>query len=373
MTSRPSPGRSFIWLVLLLAFLVSGTLPAVAVGPIIGVDERGLPVALDVMRQLATDRRDPGRSRKTIRPRRGLPVRMGRDGRLTVLLIGSDWRRKSGGERFDVLIVATVDPTSGEAAMVSIPRDMGGIPFAGGGNSGGMRVNSIYFIRYRDPSLPHARIDRRGVKRFSRDIGALLGTEIDHWALVRFVPFANLIDRLGGVRVDVGQEVLDSSYHHHDSRGVWFPRERDYRLRGDPKCKPKPRKCRSALVYARSRHGTMGRRPNSDYRRAERQQDIVRAGIRKVVEQGSGLRLLGTLLLVRDLVETDIPKTAEAAAQLYSILSRMRLPASDRKVLAPATWAGLASDGTIRPNLRQIRRWVDANFYRVRAADRERG
>ena len=61
MTSRPSPGRSFIWLVLLLAFLVSGTLPAVAVGPIIGVDERGLPVALDVMRQPVSLSRTPSK------------------------------------------------------------------------------------------------------------------------------------------------------------------------------------------------------------------------------------------------------------------------------------------------------------------------
>ena len=95
------------------------------------------------------------------------------------------------------------------------------------------------------------------------------------------------------------------------------------------------------------------------------------AGIRKVVEEGSGLGLLGTMLLVRDLVETDIPKTAEAAAQLYAIASKMRLPASNRKVLAPATWAGTAADGTIRPDLRQIRRWVDSDFRRVRATDRD--
>jgi hypothetical protein len=117
----------------------------------------------------------------------------------------------------------------------------------------------------------------------------------------------------------------------------------------------------------------MGKRFNNDYRRAERQQDIVHAGIRKVVEEGSGLRLLGTLLLVRDLVETDIPKTAEAAAQLYSLASKLRLPGPDRRVLAPATFAGTVADGTIRPNLRQIRRWVDDRFYRVRPADGERG
>lgn len=355
----------------LVLLMLVGVLPAAALGPLPTPDERGLRTALDAMRQLATQTRSPGRGDATARPRRGSPIQMGKDGRLTVLLIGSDWRRDSGGERFDVLIVATIDPQSGEAAMVSIPRDMGGIPFAGGGSSGGMRVNSIYWIRYRDAKLPHARVDRKAVKRFSRDIGALLGTEIDYWALTRFVPFANLIDRLGGVRVDVREAVLDSSYHHHDSRGVWFPRQRDYQLRGDPKCRPKPKRCRSALVYARSRKGTMGERLNDDYRRSERQQALIRAVVRRLEQQGSGLRLLGTLLLVRDLVETDMPKTPAAAAQLYAIASRMRLPAANQKVLAPGTWAGTASDGTIRPNLPRIRRWVDAHFGRVRPADAE--
>jgi anionic cell wall polymer biosynthesis LytR-Cps2A-Psr (LCP) family protein len=359
---------------LLLLGLVAGSVaPAAALTPTIAVQERGLPVALEAMRQLATDTRTPSRERSTTRPRRGLPVKLGKDGRLTVLLIGSDWRPKAGGERLDVLMVATIDPLSGEAAVVSIPRDMGGIPFAGGGSSGGMRVNSIYFIRYRDNALPHARIDRRAMKRFSRDIGALLGTEIDYWALTRFVTFANVIDRLGGVRVDIEQEVLDTSYHHHDSRGVWFPRQDGYKLEGDPKCKPKPKRCRSALVYARSRKGTMGSGYNNDYRRAQRQQDIVRFAVREVLDEGSGLRLLGSLLLVRDEIETDIPKTLEAAAQLYSLLSRLRLPASNRKVLAPSTWAGAAGDGTIRPDLRQIRRWVDAHFYRVRQTERDSG
>jgi len=367
-----SRGARAIMLILASLMLVSVT-PAAALTPTAVVQEGGLPTALDGMRQLATDTRTPSRERSTTKPRRGLPVKLGKDGRLTVLLVGSDWRPKAGGERLDVLMVATIDPLTGQAAVVSIPRDMGGIPFAGGGSSGGMRVNSIYYIRYRDAALPHARIDRKAMKRFSRDIGALLGTEIDYWALTRFVTFANIIDRLGGVRVDVDQEVLDTSYHHHDSRGVWFPRQDGYKLEGDPECKPKPKRCHSALVYARSRHGTMGSGYNNDYRRAQRQQDIVRFAVRKVLDEGPGLELLSTLLLVRDQVETDIPKTLEAAAQLYSLLSRLRLPASNRKVLAPSTWAGAAGDGTIRPDLRQIRRWVDANFYRVRSPEPDPG
>ena len=280
--------------ILLAVLLLGSAWPAAASGPDPLHGEPGLGLALDAMRQLATDSRSNQGRDATTRPRPGMPLKLGKDGRLTVLLLGSDWRPDAGGERLDVIMVATIDPTTGEAALVSIPRDMSGIPLAGGGNSGSMRVNSIYYLRDRDPALPHAALDRDGLKAFSRDIGTLLGTEIDYWALTRFGTFANLVNALGGVRVDVEEEVLDTSYHHGSSRGVWFPVQDDFLLKGDPKCKPKPKKCHSALVYARSRHGTMGGEYNSDYRRAERQQDIVRSAIRTVLdERGSGHRPAG--------------------------------------------------------------------------------
>lgn len=368
------PGSILRSLALLLAGLLLGSLaPAAAMSPTLPADGSGLRVALDSMRQLATDSRSNKEQRSTTRPKSGLPVDLGKDGRLTVLLIGSDWRPEAGGERLDVIMVATIDPATGDAAVVSIPRDMSGIPLHDGGNSGGTRVNSIYYLRYRDPSLPHAALDRGGLKKFSQDIGALLGTEIDYWALTRFATFTNLINTLGGVRVDVEQEVVDTYYHSGSTRGVWFPVQDDYRLKGDPICRPKPKKCRSALVYARSRHGMMGGTYNSDYRRAERQQDIVRSAIKEIIDdRGAGVALLGTLLRVRDLVDTNIPKTVEAAGQLFALIEDMKLPETSMKVLAPSTWAGSGGDGTIKPNLGAIRDWVDRHFYRVRAS-RERG
>jgi LCP family protein required for cell wall assembly len=351
---------------LLLAFLVLfAPLPATAVSPQAGPTEDGLGVAIDAMRQLATDTRNNKQQKKTTRPKKGLPVKLGKDGRLTVLLIGSDWREDSGGERLDVIMVATIDPTNGRAAIVSIPRDMGGIPFAGGGSSGGMRVNSIYYLRYRDNSLPHEAVDRKALKRFSKDIGKLLGTQIDYWAMTRFGTFANLVNALGGLRVNVAEEVRDSSYHHKRSRGIYFPAKDRYKLRGDPACKPYPAKCHSALVFARSRHGTSGTGYNSDYTRAERQQEMVRAAVQGIIDGGSGTALLGRLLKVRDKIDTNIPKTIEAAGQLYAMVHDLKLRKNDMKVFAPATWASTAADGTIRPNLARIRSFVDRAFYPV--------
>ena len=48
--------------------------------------------------------------------------------------------------------------------------------------------------------------------------------------------------------------------------------------------------------------------------------------------------IVGRLLKVRDQIETDMPKTVEAAAQLYALARTMKLPTTHMKVLAPATW-----------------------------------
>jgi anionic cell wall polymer biosynthesis LytR-Cps2A-Psr (LCP) family protein len=369
MASLPRISRAAALLLVLSLSSAAAPTAAMSGGPVQA--EGGLRIALESMGQLATDRRDVRPSDQIARPRPGLPIKLGKDGRLTMLLIGSDWRPDSGGERLDVIMVASIDPTTGQAAVVSIPRDMSGIPFAGGGASGGMRVNSIYYIRYRDGALPHEGVDEAGLKRFSQDIGALLGTEIDYWAMTRFATFSNLINILGGVRVDVEQPVLDTYYHRGQTRGVWFPAQDDYLLRGDATCKPKPAKCRSALAYARSRHGTMGDLYNSDYRRAERQQEIVRAAVKGVLDSdGAGVAMLGAFLRARDLIWTNIPKTTEAAAQLFALLEGMKLPHADMAVLAPATFAGSAGDGTIKPNLPVVRSWVDRHFPKVKGSRR---
>ncbi len=361
---HPRPAR--IVVVLLALSVLVGAVPAGAVTPGSAGAEDGLRIAIDSMRQLATDTRNNHAQKKTTRPKKGLPVNLGKDGRLTVLLAGSDWRKDAGGERLDVLMVATIDPTNGKAAVVSIPRDMAGIPLAGGSNSGGMRVNSIYYLRYRDPSLGHGKVDRKAMSRFTRDIGVFLGTEIDYWALTRFATFASLINSLGGLRVDIKEEVRDSSYHHKRSRGVYFPVKERYKLKGDPACTPYPAKCHSALVYARSRKGTQGTEYNSDWKRAERQQEMVRAAVKDVLEDGAGIALVGQLLKVRDKIDTNIPKTVEAAGQLYALVQDMKLRKTHMKVLAPATWGHLADDGSVRPNLARIRQFVDEQFYKVK-------
>ena len=69
---------------------------------------------------------------------------LGKDGRLTVLLLGSDKRKRIVGERTDAIIVASVDPKSGKVAMVSLPRDTVNVPTAPG-RVYAERINALFF------------------------------------------------------------------------------------------------------------------------------------------------------------------------------------------------------------------------------------
>src|SRR6185436_15679865 len=59
-------------------------------------------------------------------------IGIGSDGRMTVLLLGSDYRRGHAGNRTDTIIVVSFDPATGATAALSIPRDTVNFPLPGG-------------------------------------------------------------------------------------------------------------------------------------------------------------------------------------------------------------------------------------------------
>ena len=71
---RARNGRMTVALLCFVSLLVAGTSPVGALMPTLAQDEGGLGVALDSMRQLATDTRSNKEQRSTTRPRSGLPI-----------------------------------------------------------------------------------------------------------------------------------------------------------------------------------------------------------------------------------------------------------------------------------------------------------
>jgi anionic cell wall polymer biosynthesis LytR-Cps2A-Psr (LCP) family protein len=217
-------------------------------------------------------------------------VNYGTDGRLSVMVIGSDWRSGGGGERMDAVMVATINPTTHQMAAVSIPRDTGVLPLPNKDPWKG-KVNSL-FRHYRD--LGYGRFEAFDQMRLA--LGHVLNVEVDYTVFARFDGFDFLVDQLGTVPTDIPLEIRDGRFYDDNiastPTGALFPAGTDYPLGGAlaERCigtKPlnwnQVEPCSRALVYVRSRHGTVGTKNNNNYKRDRRQQSFLMSAIARTV------------------------------------------------------------------------------------------
>lgn len=293
----------------------------------------------------------------------------GKDGRLTVLLLGTDWRRPSEvhgkylGERTDVIIVATAKPGH-KIAFAAIPRDTVYVPRAasnGGGTWGLNRVNAIYPIYRRHMNA--YRVDCRALNKLKADIAATLQTEIDYYVMVRFHTLTALVNKIRGIKVDVPGPIIDS----YLKGGLYFPKANDYQLDDFKKhknCHDYPSKCHSALLYARSRHGSQAGGANSDFTRARRQMDMIMAAGAKVVARGWHNNLSNLAAYIHDAVWSNLPKTYTTALVLYGIANGAKVGYKDSVVFGPRSWATTYPKGTytFRLRLSRVRSWINEHF-----------
>jgi LCP family protein required for cell wall assembly len=118
-------------------------------------------------------------------------------GPMNILVVGSDTRANiSGsaiqhfgssqqvqGQRSDVTMVVRIDPSSGHAAVLSIPRDLY-VPIPGSGRKD--RINSAY---------------NGGPSQLIQTIQQDLGIQINHYVGVDFSGFQGIVDAVGGIKM----------------------------------------------------------------------------------------------------------------------------------------------------------------------------
>jgi LCP family protein required for cell wall assembly len=183
------------------------------------------------------------------------PVSWDGKSRMNILFMGLDYRDWAVGEgppRSDTMILVTIDPVTKSAGMLSIPRDLWvNIP---GFNYG--KINTAYYLgeAYQTPGGGPA-LAMQTVENF-------LGVEIPYYAQVDFGTFVRMIDEIGGVVVDVPEEIrIDLLGDGQDTIKTLEPGRQT--LPGE-----------WALAYARNRDNGDG-----DFDRARRQQQVI-LGIR---------------------------------------------------------------------------------------------
>jgi LCP family protein required for cell wall assembly len=233
------------------------------------------------------------------------------DGRLNVLLIGSDAGPDRWSLRTDTVIVLSIDVATGRAALFGIPRNMVGVPlppesaraFANGQFPG--LLNALYAYAMGHPAqFPGG--DARGFRAVAGAIQELVGVPLDGVIVVNLQGFVQLVDAVGGLWIDIRETLVDSAYPLEDGSGYIALNFRlgCQRLNG-----------RMALAYSRSR------RQDSDYGRMRRQQDVLAALARQVKPIDLVPRVPDLLRIARNNIWTtlssaDVADMAELAARV---------------------------------------------------------
>ena len=229
-------------------------------------------------------------------------------GRLNVVLIGSDRRPGDGAYNTDTLIVASVDPASGQVAMFSLPRDTTGIPLAGParsffGTTWNRKINALFQqARARPDIFPGGKLS--GYKALKDTLGGLYGVQIQYFVEVDFGGFTQVVDALGGVTINVQLPVVDDYYPgDKGALRVYIPTGVQHMTGAE------------ALIYARSRHGS------TDFDRASRQQRVL-LSLRQQADFATLLQRLPDLVKsTKKTVKTDFP--VARLPQLLDLASRI--------------------------------------------------
>lgn len=221
--------------------------------------------------------------------------------RVTLLLMGIDRRP---GEPFisrtDSMMLVSIDPVDKTASILSIPRDLY-IVIPGRGRD---RINTA-FVYGSSGNNPAG-----GATLAMQTVEYNLGVPVDHYVLVDFSAVINGIDALGGIDVQVPTNISDPTYPDMDYGydPLFIPAGQQH-FDGE-----------TALKYARTRHN------DSDFGRAERQQQVVLAARDKALSLGVTGLIARTPTLYRQMeqgIRTDlsldqITRLATTASQIES-------------------------------------------------------
>jgi len=171
----------------------------------------------------------------------------------TVLLLGSDDDSKFVPDRLNTqsMILLRVDPTTRKATMVSIPRDLW-VPMP---NLGWGKISWAYQVG--------------GAPSAIAAVESNFKVHIDDYVWIGLNGLVNLINKLGGVNVQVTNPVMDD-YYPADLNSAADPYGY-YRVAVLPGATHMDGV--HALEYVRSRHGDV----RGDFARSERQQQLLLA------------------------------------------------------------------------------------------------
>jgi LCP family protein required for cell wall assembly len=177
-----------------------------------------------------------------------------RNDRINILLMGMGGAGHDGPYLTDTMIIASVRPSTGEIAMVSIPRDLG------------VRIPGHGWYKINHASA-FGEADRQnwGGAFATEVVEDTFNIDIHYYVRVDFSAFEDIIDEMGGVTINIQRSFTDTEFPDSGFGYQVLTFQKGVETMNGER----------ALQYARSRHGNNGE--GSDFARAARQQQVLLA------------------------------------------------------------------------------------------------
>jgi LCP family protein required for cell wall assembly len=186
---------------------------------------------------------------------------------LNILLLGSDIRPNSSDFRTDTIILMTVNKDLGTVHLTSIPRDL-----------------FVYIPGWTVQRINTA-MNYGGYETLAMTLAYNFGVYPDHYVMVNFSNFIEIINSLGGIEVEVGEDFSDQRTGYD-----WYQvKKGTVHMDGD-----------TALWYVRSRY------TSSDIDRLRRAQEVIQAIGYRLLSFDALTRSNELYEIYKDSVQTDL-------------------------------------------------------------------
>ncbi len=271
------------------------------------------------------------------------------DGRYNILLLGVDMGEDRDGMRPDSISLISVDAETGQSVIVGLPRELTEMPFPetspmyavhpngfcmgpnAFGDYGGCLtrgyLNGIFseVEVVDDPQYSYlyegfypdavSRGSSPGIEATKDAVTGATGLEVQFYVLIDMQGFADLIDALGGVEIEVAERLpiggeVDEATGELVGVEEWIE-PGTYRMGGYV-----------AEWYARSRYGSAG----GDYDRMDRQRQLQAAILAQMDPQNVLNHLKEILDTGSEMVRTDIPDSMLGSFVDLAIKARAHQP-----------------------------------------------
>lgn len=268
--------------------------------------------------------------------------------RINILAMGVDSRNPSDAPHSDTMIVLSLDPANRKARMVSIPRDLA-VTVPGYGQLS--KINSGYFQGVVQGGIAG------GPPYAAFTVEHSLGVPINYYAVLDFNKFRKLIDALGGVDINVDQDINDQAYPADVGSGFspFVISKGAHHMDGI-----------TALKYVRERHVYT----DQDGSRIRHQQQLISALRDKALSLQTLIHLPSILSALRSSFDTNLPDNLFPVVGLLMLQDRnVQHVYLDETAGLSHQCAGLDGGADLCPNQPQFAQTLSNLFHNQRLQD----